>query len=224
MSNTIKGQSKAFSLIFSALVTLSCFPVLTYHYWVSLDGFAVVAIGGLLLSDCVLWFAAYWSVSAESSLLRVVALVTKFSVAAAAVCVVSLVIWTMQMDSRQSRESEQATAGRIAEISARAAAVRELATVDRAAARVIAGQGTPSISVTPSAVTPGWLQSVWLVAILPIVSILGALALSVAAGLASHPATVAAIEPVTENFRQAMPVSARVVKPARVRSGGGKKK
>lgn len=236
MTNKLRSQSYAFSLIFSALVTLSCFPVLAYHYWVSLAGFAVVAIGGLLLSDCVLWFAAYWSVRADSALVRVISLVTKFSIAACAICVASLVIWTMQMDSRQSRASEQATAGRVAEIQARAAAARELATVDRAAARVIAGQGTPSISVTAPSTAPDWSRSVWLVAILPGVSLLGALALSIAAGLAGHPAT--AIEPVTENFRQAVPVAdtvdraaaalvpvaARVVKPARVRSGGGKKK
>jgi hypothetical protein len=37
-------------MIFSALITLACFPILAHHYWRSLEGFAVVAIAGLLLS------------------------------------------------------------------------------------------------------------------------------------------------------------------------------
>jgi hypothetical protein len=235
MSSKFKSQSFAFSLIFSALITASCFPVLAFHYWTSLAGFAVVAIGGLLMSDCVLWFSAYWSVRADASLVRVVALVTKFSIAGCAICVASLVIFAMQTDSRQTRESEQATAGRVAEIQARAAAAKDLAGVDRAAARAIAGQGTPSLSVTPSSPVPDWSRSVWLIALLPGVSLVGALALSIAAGLAGQ------VEPLTENFRQAdpppapmtapsrdlaaaLPVAARAVTPARVRSGREGKK
>ena len=206
--SSIKTQSYAFSLLFSALITLSCFPVLAWHYWQTLAGFGVVAIGGLLLSDCVLWFSAHWSVRAESALVRVVALATKFTIAAVAIGVASLVIFAMQTDSRQAQESQQATAGRVAEIAARGIAAKQLASVDRVAAREMVRAGAPvvsPVSVTPSPV-PEWSRSVWLVALLPLVSLLGALALSIAAGMAGN-----GNEAVTENFSQDAPVSMPVI-------------
>ncbi len=201
---SIKTQSYAFSLLFSALITLSCFPVLAWHYWQTLIGFGVVAIGGLLMSDCVLWFAAHWSVRAESALVRVVALATKFTIAGCAIGVASVVIYAMQLDTRTASDAQQATAGRVAEIAARGLAARELASVDRVAAREMVRAGAPvsPVSVTPSPV-PEWSRSVWLVALLPLVSLLGALALSIAAGMAG--------DSVTESFRQSAPVSMPVI-------------
>jgi hypothetical protein len=200
-SSSIKTQSYAFSLLFSALITLSCFPVLAWHYWQSLAGFGVVAIGGLLLSDCVLWFAAHWSVRAESALVRVVALVCKFTIAAVAIGVASVVIYAMQLDTRTANDAQQATAGKVAEIQARGLAARELASVDRVAAREMVRAGAPvsPVSVSAPSPVPEWSRSVWLVALLPLVSLLGALALSIAAGMAG--------DSVTENFRQDAPVS-----------------
>lgn len=205
---SIKTQSYAFSLLFSALITLSCFPVLAWHYWQTLAGFGLVAIGGLLMSDCVLWFAACWSVRAESALVRVVALATKFTIAAVAIGVASVVIYAMQTDSRQAQESQQATAGRVAEIQARGLAARELASVDRVAAREMVRAGAPvsPVSVSAPSPVPEWSRSVWLVAVLPLVSLIGALALSVAAGMAGN-----GNEAVTENFRQDAPVSMPVI-------------
>ncbi len=204
--SSIKTQSYAFSLLFSALITLSCFPVLAWHYWQTLAGFGLVAIGGLLLSDCVLWFAAHWSVRAESALVRVVALVCKFAIAGCAIGVASVVIYAMQLDTRTANDAQQATAGRVAEIAARGLAARELASVDRVAAREMVRAGAPvsPVSVTPSPV-PEWSRSVWLVALLPLVSLLGALALSIAAGMAGN-----GNEAVTESFRQSAPVSVSV--------------
>jgi len=204
---SIKTQSYAFSLLFSALITLSCFPVMAWHYWQTLIGFGLLAIGGLLLSDCVLWFAAHWSVRAESALVRVVALAVKFIISAVAIGVTSLVIFAMQLDSRTANDAQQATAGRVAEIAARGLAARELASVDRVAAREMVRAGAPvvsPVSVTPSPV-PEWSRSVWLVALLPLVSLLGALALSIAAGMAGN-----GNEAVTESFRQSAPVSVSV--------------
>jgi hypothetical protein len=203
--SSIKTQSYAFSLLFSALITLSCFPVLAWHYWQTLIGFGLVAIGGLLMSDCVLWFSAHWSVRAESALVRVVALAVKFIISGCAIGVASVVIYAMQLDSRTANDAQQATAGRVAEIAARGLAARELASVDRVAAREMVRAGAPvvsPVSVTPSPV-PEWSRSVWLVALLPLVSLVGALALSIAAGMAG--------DSVTENFRQDAPVSGRDV-------------
>jgi hypothetical protein len=206
--SSIKTQSYAFSLLFSALITLSCFPVLAWHYWQTLAGFGVVAIGGLLMSDCVLWFSAHWSVRAESALVRVVALATKFTIAGCAIGVASLVIFAMQTDTRTANDAQQVTAGKVAEIQARGLAAQQLASVDRVAAREMVRAGAPvvaAVSVTPSPV-PEWSRSVWLVALLPLVSLLGALALSIAAGMAGDSVT----HSVTENFRQDAPVSVSV--------------
>jgi hypothetical protein len=206
--SSIKTQSYAFSLLFSALITLSCFPVLAWHYWQTLIGFGLVAIGGLLMSDCVLWFSAHWSVRAESALVRVVALAVKFIISGCAIGVASVVIFAMQTDTRTANDVQQATAGRVAEIAARGLAARELASVDRVAAREMVRGGAPvvsPVSVTPSPV-PEWSRSVWLVALLPLVSLVGALALSIAAGMAGN-----GNEAVTESFRQDAPVSMPVI-------------
>jgi hypothetical protein len=205
---SIKTQSYAFSLLFSALITLSCFPVLAWHYWQTLIGFGLVAIGGLLMSDCVLWFSAHWSVRAESALVRVVALAVKFIISAVAIGVASLVIFAMQLDTRTANDAQQATAGRVAEIQARGLAAQQLASVDRVAAREMVRAGAPvvsPVSVSAPSPVPEWSRSVWLVALLPLVSLLGALALSIAAGMAGN-----GNEAVTESFRQSAPVSVSV--------------
>ena len=48
------SETKAFSYLFAALVTLCTLPVLGWHYWTTLEGFAVLAIGGLAMA-CLLY-------------------------------------------------------------------------------------------------------------------------------------------------------------------------
>jgi hypothetical protein len=200
---SLKAQSFAFSLLFSALITLSCFPVLAWHYWVTLAGFGVLSIGGLLMSDCVLWFSAYWSVRAESALVRVVALVTKFVIAAVAIGVAAVVVYAMSARTDAIAAQVERTAANVAEVRARGEAVASVARLDRMAAREFAKQTSQTSSPAPAtaidaAAVPEWARSVWLVALLPLVSLLGALALSVAAGMSSDSSS----SDVTENFRQ----------------------
>lgn len=200
--SSIKTQSFAFSLLFSALITLSCFPVLAWHYWVTLAGIGLLSIGGLLMSDCVLWFAAYWSVRAESALVRVVALVTKFVIAAVAIGVAAVVVYAMSARTDAIAAQVERSAANVAEVRARGEAVANVAKLDRMAARELAKlQTSPAPATAIDAAVPEWARSVWLVALLPLVSLLGALALSVAAGMSSDSSS-SDVTDMTENFRQ----------------------
>ena len=201
--SSLKTQSFAFSLLFSAFITLSCFPVLAWHYWVTLAGFGLLSIGGLLMSDCVLWFSAYWSVRAESALVRVVALVTKFVIAAVAIGVAAVVVYAMSARTDAIAAQAERSAANVAEVRARGEAVASVAKLDRMAAREFAKQTAspaPATAIDAAAV-PEWARSVWLVALLPLVSLLGALALSVAAGMSSDSSS-SDVTDMTENFRQ----------------------
>ena len=202
---SLKTQSFAFSLLFSAFITLSCFPVLAWHYWVTLAGFGVLSIGGLLMSDCVLWFSAYWSVRAESALVRVVAMITKFIIAAVAIGVAAVVVYAMSARTDVTRAQAERSAANVAEVRARGEAVASVAKLDKLAAREFAKQTASPASPAPAtaidaAAIPEWARSVWLVALLPLVSLLGALALSVAAGM-SESSAIRETD-IAENFRQ----------------------
>ena len=230
---SLKTQSFAFSLLFSALITLSCFPVLAWHYWVTLAGFGLLSIGGLLMSDCVLWFSAYWSVRAESALVRVVALVTKFVIAAVAIGVAAVVVYAMSARTDAIAAQVERTAANVAEVRARGEAVASVAKLDKLAAREFAKQTASPASPAPAtaidAAIPEWARSVWLVALLPLVSLLGALALSVAAGMSSDSSDVT---DMTENFRQvreataidaaSLPVAVRRSLPAPAKASKGR--
>ena len=200
--SSLKTQSFAFSLLFSAFITLSCFPVLAWHYWVTLAGFGVLSIGGLLMSDCVLWFAAYWSVRAESALVRVVALVTKFIIAAVAIGVAAVVVYAMSARTDAIAAQVERSAANVAEVRARGEAVASVAKLDKLAAREFAKQtSSPAPATAIDAAIPEWARSVWLVALLPLVSLLGALALSVAAGMSSDSSAIRETD-IAGNFRQ----------------------
>lgn len=201
--SSLKAQSFAFSFLFSGFITLSCFPVLAWHYWVTLAGFGVLSIGGLLMSDCVLWFSAYWSVRAESALVRVVALVTKFVIATVAIGVAAVVVFAMSARSDATRAQAERSAANVAEVRARGEAVANVAKLDRMAAREFAKQtasSSPAPATAIDAAVPEWARSVWLVALLPLVSLLGALALSIAAGMSSESSAIRETD-MAENFR-----------------------
>jgi hypothetical protein len=43
---TFKTEYRAFGYVFAALVTLCTLPVTAWHYWQTLEGFALLGIGG----------------------------------------------------------------------------------------------------------------------------------------------------------------------------------
>lgn len=198
MSNktTFTGQHAAFTFVFCGLITLSCFPVLGLHYFNTLEGFAALAIGGLLLSDAVMWFAGFWSVKTHSGLMRSVSLIVKYVIASCAVIIAAVVIVLMRSDHTASNIVREQTVARTAEIAARAQAAKELASVTggRAAAREFAkmDQAKSADAVVSEErrrleeTLPPWLTRYGIYVLLPIISIIGALALSISASIAGR--------------------------------------
>lgn len=194
MSNqkvSFASEVKAFSYLFAGLVSLCTLPVLAYHYWQTLTGFALLAIGGLALTDCVLWFASHWSTKTRSGVMKAVSLTVKFSIAGTMIAIAALAILLMRSERQVENMAKQSSEARIAEIKARTEAAKELAQVQggRSAAREIAKTGEGE-SVTQIAQAnrsnleeriPGWLLDWGMYVIPPLCAIVGALVLSIAA-------------------------------------------
>lgn len=188
---SFESEHKAFAYLFAGLITLCAFPVLAWHYVTTLEGFAVLAIGGLLATDAVMWFAAHWSVKTKSAAMRVVSLVVKFLIASVAVSVAGVVIMVMRGDHQTSALIRQQTEARKAEIEARAAAAAQLAQVQggrlaaREAMKFDAGKDAGALASESraqlEAKIPAWLLDVGVYVIPPIAAILGALALTITA-------------------------------------------
>jgi hypothetical protein len=190
---TFKSEYRAFGYVFAALVTLCTLPVIAWHYWQTLEGFALLGIGGLALADCVLWFSSHWAGKVRSGVLKAVTLGVKFALAGVMVCIAALCIILMRADRDFRQVAELAREDRTAEIQARAKAAADLtAAGNRAAARdILKTDKTESISSIADrsrqgleARVPAWL-STWGIYILPpLCALLGALVLSIAATIA----------------------------------------
>jgi len=188
---SFESEHKAFAYLFAGLITLCAFPVLAWHYASTLEGFAVLAIGGLLATDAVMWFAAHWSVKTRSSAMRAVSLIVKFLIASVAVCVAAVVILLMRGDRQTETMIRQQSEARKIEIEARAEAAAKLAQVrgGRAASReAMKMSETQSIEAAATETRsnlekriPAWFLDFGVYAIPPIVAILGALALTITA-------------------------------------------
>jgi hypothetical protein len=124
MSKNFDSQARAFSFLFCALVSLASLPLLGWHYWQTLHGFAVLALFGLLGVDLVLWFASYWSTSASTAALKVAALVVKIALAGVMLLNAGAVLYIMRSDQQAAEATAQASASTVAEVAARAAAAR----------------------------------------------------------------------------------------------------
>lgn len=188
---SFESEHRAFAYIFAGLITLCAFPVLAYHYATTLAGFALVAIGGLLVTDAVMWFAAHWSVKTRSSAMRAVSLIIKFLIAGVAVSVAAVVILLMREDRQVESLVRQESEARKAEIDARAEAAAKLAKVKggagaaREAMKISEAKAASSVASEARArlenQVPAWFLDVGVYVIPPIVAIFGALALTITA-------------------------------------------
>lgn len=188
---SFESEHKAFAYLFAGLITLCAFPVLAYHYATTLEGFAVLAIGGLLATDVVMWFSAHWSVKTRSAAMRVVSLMVKFLIASVAVSVAAVVILLMRVDRQTETMIRQQSEARKIEIETRAEAAAKLAQVKggQAASReAMKMSETRGVEVATTETRsnlekriPAWFLDFGVYAIPPIVAILGALALTITA-------------------------------------------
>jgi hypothetical protein len=192
---TFKAEYRAFGYIFAALVSLCTLPVLGWHYWQTLEGFALLGIGGLLLADCVLWFASHWAGRVQSPVLKVVTLGVKFSLAAVMIATAALCIVMLRSDKETESLARLVRESRTAEIEARAKAAQELtAAGNRQAAREIL-RTAESESVSTIAEqsrkgmesrVPAWLSTWGIYCLPPLCALVGALVLSIAATIAGQ--------------------------------------
>ena len=192
-----RSEIKTFSYLFCALVSLCTLPILSYHYYTTLDGFALLAIGGLLMADCVLWFSSHWSTRPGHPVMRAVSLAVKFAIAAVMVSIAGIAMLVMRSDRQTSDQTRLSIESQTAEIQARAeavrslagtagtnAALRELAKTDkRESVGEIAAKNRTSIESR----IPAWLLDQGLYSLPPLSAIVGALILSICAlTLSSH--------------------------------------
>ncbi len=205
---SFESEHKAFSYLFAGLITLCAFPVLAWHYLTTLEGFAVLAIGGLLASDAVMWFAAHWSVKTQSAAMRAVSLIVKFMIATVAVCIAAVVILLMRTERQSDHLIEKQTQARTAEIQARASAATQLAGVagGRSAAReamkMSETKDTRAVAIQSradlEAKVPAWVLDFGVYALPPIAAIFGALALTITATIIKRRESEAERQPETQ--------------------------
>jgi hypothetical protein len=188
MSQNFDSQARAFSFLFCALVSLASLPLIGWHYWQTLHGFAVLALFGLLGVDLVLWFSSYWSTSASTASLKVAALAVKIALAGVMLLNAGAVLYIMRTDQQVATSTAQASASTVAEIAARAAAARELVATlgGRQAAREIARMPAtvPPTPPSPSdSILPRWYLDFGVYTVPPIAALLGFCVLTICASI-----------------------------------------
>ncbi len=186
-----KTEVKIFSYLFCALITLCCLPVLSYHYYTTLDGFALLAIGGLLLTDCVMWFSSHWSTRTGSAVMRAVSLGVKFAIAAIMVCVAAIAIMLMRADRQTAELTKLSAQNKSAEIASRVEGVKALAGLKgtgaamKELAKVAVTESVTQVATNQRAALeakiPAWLLDQGLYTLPPLSAIAGALLLSICA-------------------------------------------
>ena len=187
-------EVRAFGYVFAFLITLCTLPITAFHYWRNLEGFGLLAIGGLGLSDSVLWFAAHWATKAQSGIMKAVSLGVKFALAAVMICVAAVCLIVGRADREVYDLARMEQEGKVREIEARTKAAKELAGTagGKGAAREIAkteaGEGVLSIARTSreslESRVPAWLVTWGIYTLPPLCALVGALILSIAAMIA----------------------------------------
>ena len=188
MSKNFEIQARAFSFLFCALVSLASLPLLGWHYWQTLSGLAVLALAGLLGVDLVLWFASYWSTSASTAALKVCALVVKIVLAGVMLLNAGAVLYMLRSDQQAASAAAQVSASTVAEIAARAAAARDLASTPggRQAAREFARMPAPVAPAPPLAsavLLPRWYTDFGVYTVPPMAALVGFCILTICASI-----------------------------------------
>lgn len=183
------GTHTVFSFLIAVLVTLTAFPVLGWHYYENLEGFALIGIAGLLLSDSVMMFCAYWQIRSDSNSERITALICKFLIAITVVTIAVLVI--ADSASRKIAEKNQRISqeNQLAQQAQKNQLATEILKIDKSTegrklAREAINQNskqspTESTALSAAFTVPAWLSGVGSFLIPPIISIICALVLSI---------------------------------------------
>jgi hypothetical protein len=132
--SSFESQHKAFVYLFAGAITLATLPVLGWHYVLTLSGLAMLSGIGPVSADIVLWFAALWSVSARSWVMKATCIIVKLLLACTMVFNAGVVIFLnrgqqdaekMARIAQENRNSEIAVRARAAEFQKTRTGVRE---------------------------------------------------------------------------------------------------
>jgi len=182
------GTHTFFSFLIAVLVTLTAFPVLGWHYYENLEGFALVGIAGLTLSDSVMLFCAYWQIKSASNAERITALICKFLIAITVVIIAVLVIADSaakkiaeknQRINQENQLAQQAQKNQLATDILKIDKSTEGRKLAREAINQNSKQSTVDNSVSAAFTVPTWLSGLGSFLIPPIISIICALVLSI---------------------------------------------
>jgi predicted PurR-regulated permease PerM len=176
-----------FSFLIAVLVTLTAFPVLGWHYYENLEGFALVGIAGLTLSDSVMLFCAYWQIKSSSNAERITALICKFLIAITVVTIAVLVIAdsaAKKIAEKNQRINQESQLAQQAQKNQLATDILKIdkSTEGRKLAREAINQNSKQSTVDNAAAAftvPTWLSGLGSFLIPPIISIICALVLSI---------------------------------------------
>lgn len=193
-STAFSSEHSALAYAFAAVVSLASLPLLAWHYWQLLSGLGVLAIGGLLLTDLVLWFSTHWSVKVHSGAMRATAIGVKLTLSLIMVCNAAVVVIGLQSGHSVASAARLQSELRAAEIAARAAAAKDLAatTGGRSAAReaMKLTDNGPSVEALTTGersrldgLVPAWWREVGVFVVPPISGILGFALLTVVASV-----------------------------------------
>lgn len=203
-STAFSSEHSALAYAFAAVVSLASLPLLGWHYWQLLSGLGVLAIGGLLLTDLVLWFSTHWSVKVHSGAMRATAIGVKLTLSLIMVCNAAVVVIGLQSGQSVASAARLQSELRAAEIAARAAAAKDLAatTGGRSAAReaMKLTDNGPSVEALTTGersrldgLVPAWWREVGVFVVPPISGILGFALLTVVASVVRRRESLAEI-------------------------------
>ena len=118
-------QHKAFVYLFASAITLATLPVLGWHYVLTLSRLAMLSCLGPVSADIVLWFAALWSVTAHSWVMKAACIVVKLLLACTMVFNAGVVIFLNRGQKDAAEMARIAQENRNSEIETRAKAAKE---------------------------------------------------------------------------------------------------
>lgn len=179
------GTHTVFSFLIAVLVTLTAFPILGWHYYENLEGFALIGIAGLLLSDSVMLFCAYWQLKSNNTAERITALVCKFLIATVVILIAVLVIADSAAKKIAEKQQRAHAESQLVQREQKNKLATDILRIDkspegRKLAREAINQKEETLpSISAAFTVPTWLSGLGSFLIPPIVSILCALVLSI---------------------------------------------
>lgn len=237
MQSKIRSQLTAVNAALCLLITLGCLPVLIWHSWDVVSGFARFSLLGFGIADLALWSAAIWAATAPTAFIRGVALASKAGLAALLLLTAASVIALHADRIEADTVADSAARREVARLETLATQAERLAgTAGRRVAREYveaAGAVTTTTTTTKSGngwreYLPAWWPTLGVVALPPLAGLAVLVLLSACIGLSGGspvdvPATTEDTLPARRvGFREPTPIAAyaQISRRSEVPAGG----